>query len=129
MSEAPVTAAEPQVAARSWRQQMRLPYVLLLAPPALTLALALLLFAGANALPQRVALHLGSGGIPDVYGASQDLLFLPFGGLLIWLVNSALGLLLNAVARLRPAAMALWIGSAVVQLLLAAASARLLLAG
>lgn len=129
MSEAPVTAAEPQVAARSWRQQMRLPYVLLLAPPALTLALALLLFAGANALPQRVALHLGTGGTPDVYGAAQDLLFLPFGGLLIWLVNSALGLLLNAVARLRPAAMALWIGSAVVQLLLAATSARLLLAG
>lgn len=129
MSEAPVTAAEPQVAARSWRQEMRLPYVLLLAPRALTLALALLLFAGANALPQRVALHLGAGGTPDVYGAAQDLLFLPFGGLLIWLVNSALGLLLNAVARLRPAAMALWIGSAVVQVLLAAASARLLLAG
>ena len=108
---------------------MRLPYVLLLAPPALTLALALLLFAGANALPQRVALHLGTGGIPDVYGAAQDLLFLPFGGLLIWLVNTALGLLLNTVARLRPAAMALWIGSAAVQLLLAAAGIRLLLAG
>ena len=39
------------------------------------------------------------------------------------------GLLLNTVARLRPAAMALWIGSAVVQLLLAAACIRLLLAG
>ncbi len=83
MSEAPVTAAEPAVAARSWRQQMRLPYVLLLAPPALTLALALLLFAGANALPQRVALHLGTGGNPDGFGAPQDLLFLPFGGLQI----------------------------------------------
>lgn len=129
MSEAPVTAAEPQVAARSWRQEMRLPYVLLLAPPALTLALVLLLLVGANSLPQRVALHLGAGGTPNVFGTAQDLLFLPFGGLLIWLVNTALGLLLNAVARLRPAAIALWIGSAVVQLLLAAASARLLLAG
>ncbi|MQC24954.1 MAG: hypothetical protein DWG81_03300 [Chloroflexi bacterium] len=129
MGEAPVTAAEPEAAARSWLQQVRLPYLLLLAPPALTLALALLLVAGANLLPQRVALQLGAGGKPDVYGAAQDLLLLPFGGLLIWLVNTALGLLLNTVARLRPAAMALWIGSAVVQLLLAAASIRLLLAG
>ena len=129
MGEAPVTAAEPEVAARSWLQQVRLPYLLLLAPPALTLALALLLVAGANVLPQRVALQLGAGGTPAVYGAAQDLLFLPFGGLLIWLVNTALGLLLNTVARLRPAAMALWIGSAAVQLLLAAASIRLLLAG
>ena len=129
MSEAPVTAAEPELAARSWRQQMRLPYVLLLAPPTLTLALALLLFAGASALPQRVALHLGTGGTPDVFGTAQDLLFLPFGGLLIWLVNTALGLLLNTVARLRPAARALRIGSAVGQLMLAATSVRLLLAG
>ena len=129
MSEAPVTAAEPELAARSCWQQMRLPYVLLLAPPALTLALVLLLLAGANSLPQRVALHLGAGGTPDVFGTAQDLLFLPFGGLLIWLVNTALGLLLNTVARLRPAASALWIGSAVVQLLLLFASARLVLAG
>ncbi|MDA1217221.1 MAG: hypothetical protein O3B38_03435, partial [Chloroflexi bacterium] len=104
MGEAPVTAAEPEAAARSWLQQVRLPYLLLLAPPALTLALALLLVAGANLLPQRVALQLGTGGKTDVYGATQDLLFLPFGGLLIWLVNTALGLLLNTVARLRPAA-------------------------
>ena len=129
MSEAPETAAQPEAAAAGWRQQMRLPYLLLLAPPVLTSALALLLFIGASPLPQRVALQLGAGGKPDVYGAAQDLLFLPFGGLLICLVNTALGLLLNTVARLRPAAMALWIGSAVVQLLLAAACIRLLLAG
>ncbi len=129
MGEAPVTAAEPEAAARSWLQQVRMPYLLLLAPPALTLALALLLVAGANLLPHREALQIGAGGKTDVYGAAQDLHFLPFGGLLIWLVNTALGLLLNTVARLRPAAMALWIGSAVVQLLLAAAGIQLLLAG
>lgn len=129
MSEAPETAAQPEAAAAGWRQQMRLPYMLLLAPPVLTLALALLLFIGASPLPQRVALQFAAGGNPDGFGAPQDLLFLPFGGLLIWLANTALGLLLNTVARLRPAAMALWNGSALMQLLICAASVRMLLAG
>ena len=45
------------------------------------------------------------------------------------LANTALGFLLNTVARLRPVAMALWSGSAFVQLLICAASVRMLLAG
>jgi hypothetical protein len=69
-----------------------------------------------DSLPDRIALHFDAGGRPNDMAAKSDLLRLPLLGLTCLVVNWALGIWLHPRERLL--ARLLWLGGAVVQLVL-----------
>lgn len=100
-----------------------LPVCVLVGTLALLLVLAVIALRF-DTLPDQIALRFDAGGRPNVIGSRSDLLRLPFLGLIVLVLNWVLGIWVHPRERLL--ARVLWLGAAVVQVVLLVAVLPLL---
>jgi hypothetical protein len=126
----PTQAVEQQSLIPAWLQwplwRDRAAAVLLLAGILINLALFAYLSYRHAGLPSSIPLHFDTTGAVDRAGHPDEIFFLPFIGLTVWLLNGLLGGAVYLRVRESAAAYLLWGGSDLMQLLLWTAVVALL---
>ena len=92
--------------------------ILLGSAAAILLGLTLWLALSYNRLPDLLPLHFDAQGNADRIGERRELLVLPVIGLMIYLVNGVMGMVLRKRFRMVFAAYLLWSGGLLAQILI-----------
>ncbi len=106
--------AEPSLIQMLWRD--RALQVLLVATLITNLALLVFLLVRYDALPDPLPLHYDATGLPDVLKGKTDILILPLIGFIVFLTNTAIGVLVHR--KERAATILLAAGALFVQILM-----------